>query len=276
MTGNTSALVKYSRKAILVEGSADLSTKPRPTFQVLRLDQVLGRPKPGAKASFSDRSTWRTVTDRTYGIKFAHPNEFTKSPEYMRSMMTPDFATNENATTISMLEMPAKVYPESNFGSGTFAVFVNPEISNAKSCRVFQYSELRFLSPYTAGSVLYTRMNTAAGVMGTIYKNEDFHTFQNGLCYEFAFRLADTQTGNIDAGCLNSVDHGSGDMKLIQPSLVVLSSAHFHRKEAAAESCAPCNSISSFIKEGRESESRTNYVFLVYAGRRLREVFLYV
>ena len=137
--------------------------------------------------------------------------------------MRADFAADTKIVTVSMLQMPGKVYPETNFGSGAFAIFVNPDIRNAKSCSVFQYSEPRFLSAYRVGDVLYTRMNTAAGAMGTIYKNDDFHTFQNGLCYEFAFRLAETQTGNIDTGCLIPWMTDQDDMKLIEPLLEAVS-----------------------------------------------------
>ena len=223
LTGNTSALSRYAGKEISVLGEAVVSTQQWPSFQVVSVKQVFDTPKPSLSPSFSDLSAWHGETNQTYGIKFALPPEFTDASGSESSMLQASFASNQDVATVSRWRIPQEVYPHTNFLWGSFAIFVNPEIRNAQSCREFNNSDPRFRSVYRVGGILYARMRFVGAAMGTTYVGESFHTFQNGLCYEIGFEFAESNTGNYDLGCTIPVIRNEDELKLVEPLVAAVS-----------------------------------------------------
>jgi hypothetical protein len=224
LTGNTRALTKFIHKEISITGREDDSTDPWPTFEVISLQQVFDTPNPSLSPSFSNSSTWHSQTNQTYGIRFAHPDLL--SDTVGSDMLRPNFASDENVVTISKLSIPQEVYSHTNFEEGSFAIFVNPAITNAQSCSEFRDSDPRFRSTYRVGDTQYTTMKSGGGAMGTYYASHFFNTFQNGLCYEIAFRFAEFNTGNYDTGCTIPAVRESDESKLMEPLIAAVSFVH--------------------------------------------------
>lgn len=219
LTGNTSALTRYARKDISVDGKTDSSTEPWPSFQVTSVRRVFDTPSPTLSASLSNSSRWQRETNRTYGIKFAIPRDLTTPSDSQWNMLQANFATDQNVIAIRRLEIPREVYPRTNFVGGAFAIFLNPEMTNAQSCGEFGKSDARFRSIYRAGDVQYARMKAGGAAAGTSYNSQFFHTFQNGICYEIAFEFAEYNTGNEDLGCTVPVMRDEDELELIKPFL---------------------------------------------------------
>lgn len=226
LRGNTSALIRYVGKEISVQGEKDVSTQPLPSFEVIRVKEALDTPKPSLSPSFSNPSMWHRETNQTYGIKFAHPDGLSGVSASELSTLQANFVADQNVVTVSRLEISREVYPHTNFVGGAFAIFVNPEITNAQSCSEFGDSDPQFRSSYSLGNIQYTRMTIDSVAAGTTYGNEYFHTFQNGLCYELAFDFGEYNTAYEDLGCTVPVMREEDELKLIEPLIAGISFIH--------------------------------------------------
>jgi hypothetical protein len=106
---------------------------------------------------------------------------------------TANFTVEQGTVTLAGLEIPSKIYPDTNFIGASFAILVNPQITNRQSCEQFgeQSGEVdpQSLSSRTIGGIRYaerTFSDNGMGKLGSVYY---FHSFQNNLCYELSFEL---------------------------------------------------------------------------------------
>ncbi|MGA9978168.1 MAG: hypothetical protein WBQ08_06000 [Candidatus Sulfotelmatobacter sp.] len=194
LTGRTSGLEKYAGDEISVQGTKDESTQ---TLEVSSFKEIFRAPGPRLSSSFSNRSNWGTQTNRKFGIKFAlprFPNSTAASgPDTMVVATHAYFAAVEGTVTLAWLDIPAGIYPDTNFIGASFAIFVNPQITNRQSCEQFggQSGEIdpQSLSSRTINGVRYAELTEREGAAGKFYSGYSFHSFQNNLCYELSFAL---------------------------------------------------------------------------------------
>ncbi len=230
LTGNTAALTRYIDKEVSLEGSVSVS--PEPSFAVNALKQVFDVPHPTLQASFTDPAFWRHETDATYGITYAHPIAWTRVADSEWSMANSNFAAGDGAVVLGRFQIPTELYAQSNFVGGAFGVFVNPQLTNAQSCAQFGDADPRLRSSRIVGHVEYSAFSAGGAAMGTYYSGRDFHTFQNGLCFQISFTFAEWNTANSDTGCsvpslqepeeLRIVDSLIGAISFSQPANSVL------------------------------------------------------
>jgi hypothetical protein len=198
LTGRTSGLEKYEGDEMSVHGTKDESNQ---TIEVSSFKEIYRAPNPGLISSFRNRSNWSKQTNPRFGIQFALP----RLPGFTAASV-PDahanFTIEQGTVTLAWLEIPSKIYPDTNFIRASFAVFVNPQITNRQSCEQFgeQSGEVnpRSLSSRTIGGIRYaerTFSDNGMGKLGSVYY---FHSFQNNLCYELYFGLLSSNPGFMD------------------------------------------------------------------------------
>ncbi len=138
-------------------------------------------------------------------------------------MVQPNFPASDGAVVLGRFQIPRELYPGTNFSGGAFGVFVNPRLMNAQSCAEFADADPRLRSSRRIGAAEYSTYTARGGAMGTFYSHRDFHTFQNGMCFQISFEFAEWNTGNSDTGCtvpsLKPVD----ELKIVDPLIGAIS-----------------------------------------------------
>jgi hypothetical protein len=136
-------------------------------------------------SSFSNSAAWRTENNPIYGLKFSYPQSFSAIADSDRNIGA-NFSVETGTVGLSQFEIPAEIYPGTNFMGGPFEFFVNTEITNRASCEQFGKSDGGKHSSVILHGIRYA-VSTDGYVDGSFH---DFHTFHNGLCYELVFFLA--------------------------------------------------------------------------------------
>jgi hypothetical protein len=155
---------------------------------------------PAAPISSFVPSGWRTSTAKEYGLSFQYPETFNLLGQ-TELRKESNFANSNGATSLVSVEIPASIYPGSNFRGGYFTALVNPNISNAPACYQFGYADPRLVSTKTVHSARYAQAIDGEGAAGTGYAYYYLHTYQNGLCYEFKLEAAAVNTDAYDLPC---------------------------------------------------------------------------
>jgi galactose oxidase-like protein len=223
LRGNISELKKYDGQEISVLGKRDDSTQPWPSFDVTKLMQVFDRPRPRLSSSFSSVSSWQKESNAKYGTKFAHPESLVAVQDSESFNLQSNFVTDQEVVSLGRFSLGREIYQGTNFVGGSFAISVSPEITNRQSCAEFGRFDPRARSTIQIGTVEYSKMLRVGAAAGTAYTDFHFHTFQNGLCYEIAFELAEFSTGNVDTGCTIPVLDDADEINLMQPLLAEVS-----------------------------------------------------
>jgi hypothetical protein len=198
LRGDLSALNKYLGDEVQLRGKQE-SSDQRLSIIVSGVTLDSKAPLVELSKTISDPGNWHFLTNKLYGIRFALPTV----PENTAGGAGPfpNFVMETGTIPLGGLPIPGAIYPGTGFAGGNFLLLVNPEINNRQSCEKFGTSEPRFLSHATWGGVRYTKLTVGDAGMGTSYEELYFHTFQNGMCYEVAFSLGETNTANQDFGC---------------------------------------------------------------------------
>jgi hypothetical protein len=215
LTGRTPALAKHVGEEISVRGTKDEDTDSITSVAVTSVTEVFKAPEPRLSSSFRNSSNWRAHANVEYGVKFAMP-QFSGSATGSGVNLQANFVADDATVTVGTLEIPREIYPDTNFVGGSFALSVNPEITNVKSCEQFGTSDPRYLSSRTMGGIRYAELTAGEGAAGTAYSEYYFHTFQNGLCYEIAFEFGEYNTGNQDLGCRVSLLREKDELTVIE------------------------------------------------------------
>jgi hypothetical protein len=195
LKGNTSILDKYNGKEISVRGREEYDSFPH-SFSVTTLDGVFKDACPLFKPSFS-HAAWHAKENRKNGISFAFPDDLEQTSLPESGPLRGNFVTDQKFV-IAYLTIPAELYPNSVFGGGFFAIFVDPEISNSASCRQFGFSDPQFASSHIIGGIQYSEAQTDGLAGPRSSASRYFHTLQNGLCYELNFEFWEANPGNIE------------------------------------------------------------------------------
>jgi len=107
-------------------------------------------------------------------------------------------------TSISVVELPRKLYAGTDFNAAFFNVSVNPKLTSAE-CEQFAFPETDTpqTDPVTTSTtkVGATEFRAVEGFAGQENNQADvkfYHVFQNGSCYEFALGLETVVEGVPD------------------------------------------------------------------------------
>jgi hypothetical protein len=218
LTGSTSTLAKYNGKEIILRGMVLDGTPQHEIFEVNRVVKVIERPEPKLASAFSDFPKWKSETNEPYGIRFSHPDAFTPAaPD--STIAESNFVSPSSAVALASYVIPRDLYPNTNFAGGAFAVLLNPKITNAETCEMFQSSEPESRSRITIGGIRYATTTEGDAGMNQSSGYHEFHTFQNGFCYEVSIVISEYSTGAADDGCAMA-QLNDANRKLIVDSLL--------------------------------------------------------
>ena len=208
LTGQTAGLKNHIGDEVKVRGieTEPVSVSPKgrrpPTLRVNSVEFITHKNPEGVRPVTGDLNTWVKVENPLYGVRVRYPATFG-----LRSSDGPprgaNFAGQDPSTSVRILsvDIPGNTYPGSNFVDGTFAIFVNPNIRSEGTCRQFATIWPEHTTSTNIGQVSYTRTLQGGVAMGTAGSDYDFHTFQNGLCYELSFDFAEANGGGMDIPC---------------------------------------------------------------------------
>jgi hypothetical protein len=167
-------------------------------LQVKTVTLVARSPRP-KMPSIPQVQQWRVYASGKYGLRTRYPKEF-GSPGHFGLGLNPgqtdvsNFTSGAESVTLLSLEIPPSIYEGSIFSDGAFGISVSRKIKDRATCAQFRYRDRNEEAHIQSGSI------HQSSVAGVTYSESDLdfvglsgpqgsylHTFQNGLCYEFAF-----------------------------------------------------------------------------------------
>ena len=212
LTGQTAGLENHIGDEVKVRGietSPEKTSAPStpwdrvpPTMQVSSVEIVTRKNPEGVRPNLGSLDTWVSYENPQYGVRLRYPATFTQGRQGYPTVQS-NFA-GEAATTddpIVNVAIPRTTYPDSNYVDGNFTVFVNPKIDNDGTCKQFRTFWPENTGSTTVNGVSYSRTLGGGVAAGTAYSGYNFHTFQNGLCYEFSLNFAEGNGGVMDIPC---------------------------------------------------------------------------
>jgi hypothetical protein len=208
LTGQTAGLKNHIGDEVKVRGietePVSVSKKCRrpPTLKVTSIEFITHKNPEGVRPVLDDLNTWVKYENPLYGVRVRYPATFGLEGSGNPTSQA-NFAGQDGSTSVRILSVniPGNTYPGSNFVDGVFAIFVNPNIHSEGTCRQFARIWPEHTASTNIGAVSYTRTMGDGVAAGTDYTGYDFHTFQNGLCYELTFDFAEGNGGGMDIPC---------------------------------------------------------------------------
>ena len=167
---------------------------PENTLRVRSVKTIFRKNPAGVRPSLGDVAHWRSYNNKTYGVVVQYPETLEPLDE-PSSPAGPNFVDQDGVVAVKSFAVTTRMYPEANFHGGSFTVFVNPAIRNEGTCRQFGWL-MQPTSALTARGIKYPGVSRTGVGLGAASDQYHFHTYQNGLCYEFAFDFgSSTGTG---------------------------------------------------------------------------------
>jgi hypothetical protein len=208
LTGQTAGLKNHIGDEVKVRGietePVSVSKKGRrpPTLKVTSIEFITHKNPEGVRPVLDDLNTWVKYENPLYGVRVRYPATFGLEGSGNPTSQA-NFAGQDGSTSVRILSVniPGNTYPGSNFVDGVFAIFVNPNIHSEGTCSQFARIWPEHTALTNIGGVSYTRTMGDGVAAGTDYTGYDFHTFQNGLCYELTFDFAEGNGGGMDIPC---------------------------------------------------------------------------
>lgn len=204
---------------------------------------------------------WKSFADQKYGVRVKYPKIFETAPGPYDGSQT-NFIPKAAPTTLISLEIPRETYPNTTFGGGSLDISVGGGITHEGTCRQFELFDPRYLNTKTIGGHLYGHATTGDASMGSDTDTQTFHTFQNGICYEFAFSFYMRSHNGLDLICSVHWFDTAFENALIEAVLsqVSFSTPLVARAPAAGQSEQPLPKVDSFdfkLKTDERSSSVT-------------------
>ena len=260
LTGRTAGLEKHIGDEVTLHGlevpspapsTPATSTEERrpPTLDVTSVEFMVHKNPEGVRPILGNLDTWVSYGNPLHGIRLRYPATFgDASSEYTQSQT--NFAGQEPITgnSIVNVSIPTDTYPESNFVGGGFTVFVDPRIQSEGTCKQFRSFWPEHTGSTTVDRVNYSRTLEVGVAMGTAGATYYFHTFQNGLCYEFVFNFAEENGGGMDVPCSIQWVSEDNDFELMRSVLSTVSFQIPQSKRATPE--VPSHKVPSVILFG--------------------------
>jgi hypothetical protein len=163
-------------------------------------------PAPAAKVAKKSPRQHKLATfkSKDYGLSFRFPVHYSMTegeatdPAQTETASAAMNFVQPGGVTLSTVELPEKLYPNTDFNSAFFTVNVNPKMT-ADECNQFAFPEKSELDNMSSGP-------STINISGTDYMEMDdlvsdgssqanaryYHLYQNNVCYEFALGLQTT------------------------------------------------------------------------------------
>jgi hypothetical protein len=213
LTGRTAGLENHIGDEVTLHGLEVPSPAPStpatstgerrpPTLHVTSVEFMVHKNPEGVRPILGNLDRWVSHENPLYGIRLRYPATFGDAKsEYMQ--VQTNFAGQAPVTgnSIVNVSVPRDTYPESNFVGGGFTVFVDPRIRSEGTCKQFRSFWPEHTSSTPVNGINYSRTILDGVAAGTGSATYYFHTFQHGLCYEFAFEFAEENGGGMDVPC---------------------------------------------------------------------------
>lgn len=203
--------------------------------------EVLLRVNPkGIRPLLGGLDTWPSYSNAEYGVRLRYPATFVGNAKWEYATMQSNFAGQEPPSSVQLFSasIPRNVYPDSNFVDGGFAVWLDTHIHAAGTCRQFREFAPQYTSSMTVAGTDYAYTSTGFVALATAASAYTFHTFHNGLCYEFAFAFAEADGTGIDLKCATQWMSEDNSFELMK---AVLSQVSFSTPEFKAVPVASPN-----------------------------------
>jgi hypothetical protein len=193
------------------------------TIEVQSIITVSKSQAPKLDPAVRNVSQWQTYSNQTHGVHVAFPRTFDLVKgrnSGLFDLPPPHFTKNDNIVDLHRSEIPRTIYvpqpysgnkftrlqldnpPFSNFYGGAFAVYVNPQITDAVTCKRFDPDLGEGdISSRTINGINYTVSKTSSVGGGSGEDFDTFHTFQNGRCFEVDFQMGITGSTGVDVTC---------------------------------------------------------------------------
>ena len=206
-----SACSKQSPKPALVGVSSPASNSPTPAATATpAATSAVATPTIATKKTHKKRPANVTYTDPNSGVSFLYPRKFALTAG---DKAQPQFAVLGDASmnfvqpggfTVATVEMPAGLYPGTDFASGFFNVNVNRSVSE-QECGHFAVVDSHNIdgAPVDAEKVeigstdMETTSNFSASAM-TQSETQYYHSYENGACYEYVLSVGTAGYGAKD------------------------------------------------------------------------------
>ena len=235
LTGKTAGLEKHIGDEVTLHGlevpspapsTPATSTEERrpPTLHVTSVEFMVHKNPEGVRPILGNLDTWVSYENPLYGIRLRYPATFGDATSEYSSVQS-NFAVPgaTTGTSVVNVSIPTATYPDSNFVTGAFAVFVDPSIGSEGTCKQFRTFWPEHTSSMSVDRVTYSRTLDVGVAMGTAESVYYFHTFQHGLCYEFDFEFADENGTGIDIPCAMQWVTEDNNFQLMQSVLSTVS-----------------------------------------------------
>jgi hypothetical protein len=254
LTGRTAGLENHLDDEVTLRGTERDSSAPSgrnqqaKTLDVTSVQITKHKNPEGVRPSLGRLATWTDYHNNKYGLSLRYPSTFAGNAKWEYSTIQSNFLGKEQPPAIEILKaaIPRNVYPDSNFVDGGFAVFVDPDIHTEGTCSQFRHISPEHTSSEKFGGITYTRTLDDGAATGTTSFLYSFHTFQNGVCYEFAFAFAEANGTGMDTPCEIQWVSEENIFELIGSVLGTVSFSTPESKQDANASRKPSPSITSF------------------------------
>jgi hypothetical protein len=155
---------------------------------------------PAKKKSRQRKLSASTYTNSAFGVSFQYPKYGSLKEGDEATLELDDLGLEMNfvrpgGTTISVVELPRKLYAGTDFDSAFFNVSVNPKLSAAE-CEQFAFVETDdpgsnpvATSKTRVGATEFRAVEGFAQEANNQADVKYYHVFQNGSCYEFTLGL---------------------------------------------------------------------------------------
>lgn len=235
LTGRTAGLENHIGDEVTLHGlevpspapsTPATSTEERrpPTLHVTSVEFMVHKNPEGVRPVLGSPDTWVSYGNPLYGIRLRYPATFGDAKSEYTQVQT-NFAGQEPITgnSIVNVSIPRDTYPESNFVDGGFTVFVDPRIRSEGTCKQFLSLWPEHTSSTPVNGINYSQTILVGVAAGTASSTYYFHTFQHGLCYEFAFEFAEENGGGMDVPCSIQWVSEDNDFELMRSVLSTVS-----------------------------------------------------
>ena len=183
----------YYGANVCIEGmsSAPLAMSPIRIYD-------LPQPKAELSRSIITPTQWEAHTYSKYGLNIWLPKAFETATDIEASLYVLDLPIDRGTIPVARFAIPADAFSSDRnsscdarafFWGGGLTVNVNPNIHGVQKCGRFgsEYGGSENRSSHKLNGVEYSEGTTTDGAMNVEESYYFYHTFQNGLCYEFAF-----------------------------------------------------------------------------------------
>jgi hypothetical protein len=197
LAGHDGDEVHVTGTMVLPQGVAATHSSRIPTIKVKTVE-ILHDNNPAGKApALGPVAGRQTTLSPLYGLRFRVPGTFTDSKPFFFSISA-NFVDPEGGETLGSFAFPSETYENTNFRGGSFAVFVNPRIHSEGACSAFRDFLPKASSSVTFREIRFALTLLGSGAAGSQMVLYYFHTYQNGLCYEFNFDFDESDSTGWD------------------------------------------------------------------------------